>query len=93
MTKGEMDRVLAAAKGDISIVEAQLGIPPGSWVGKEMVRIDIPEPAKLGIRLPSGNEAGANIEWLPGGKLPTGLLEAVVDSIPKGKYKEVSLWH
>jgi filamentous hemagglutinin len=93
MPKAEMDRMLAGAKGDISIVEAQLGVPAGSWVGKEMVRIDIPEPTKLGVRLPSGNEAGANKEWLPGGRLPTGLPEAVIDSIPKGKYKEVPLWH
>lgn len=92
MTKGGMDYVLASAKGDISVVEAQLGIPAGSWAGKEMVRIDIPTPGKLNLRLPSGNEAGANIQWIPGGKLPTGHLEAVVDSIPKGRYNEGPLW-
>jgi hypothetical protein len=30
---------------------------------------------KLILRLPSGNEAGANIQWIPGGKLPTGHLD------------------
>ena len=28
--------------------------------------------------MPSGNEFGENTQWLPGGKLPTGQLEAVV---------------
>lgn len=28
--------------------------------------------------MPSGNEAGANVNWIPGGKLPTGLNEAVI---------------
>lgn len=30
--------------------------------------------------MPSGNEAGANEFWIPGGKLPTGNLEAVIDA-------------
>jgi hypothetical protein len=29
--------------------------------------------------MPSGNEAGANEYWLPGGRLPEGMPEAVVD--------------
>ena len=35
----------------------------------------------------SGNEVGANVLWLPGGLLPTGYKEAVIDRISKGKYK------
>jgi hypothetical protein len=30
--------------------------------------------------MPSGNEFGTNAQWLPGGKLPTGQLEAVVNT-------------
>ena len=30
------------------------------------------------VYMPSGNEFGENTQWLPGGKLPTGQLEAVV---------------
>jgi hypothetical protein len=92
MTKLEMDQMLARAGGNISIIEKELGIPPGAWRGKELVRIDVPDPKSLGLRMPSGNEAGANSLWIPGGKLPTGQMEAVVDRIPKGKYIERELW-
>jgi hypothetical protein len=51
-----------------------------------MIRIDIPYPFELNIRIPSGNEMGANALWFPGGYLPTGYLEAVIDRIPKGFY-------
>ncbi|WP_240056243.1 hypothetical protein [Pseudomonas silesiensis] len=44
------------------------------------VRIDIPTPDKLGLRIPSGNETGAKQFWLPGGKLPDGNFEAVIDA-------------
>ncbi|WP_431802057.1 hypothetical protein [Microbacterium sp. bgisy203] len=32
-----------------------------------------------GLRIPTGNEAGANDHWIPGGYLPTGIREAVID--------------
>ena len=38
--------------------------------------------------MPSGNEMGANSEWILGGKLPTGRSEAVIDRIPEGQYSE-----
>lgn len=31
------------------------------------------------LRIPSGNEAGVNDNWIPGGYLPTGIPEAVID--------------
>jgi hypothetical protein len=93
MTKKEMDHMLGRAKGDISIIEAELGIPAGAWKGKELVRIDVPAPRNLGVRVPSGNESGANDLWLPGGRLPTGQLEATVDSIPRGQYTESEIWN
>lgn len=34
------------------------------------------------LRMPSGNESGVNELWLPGGKLPNGKLEAVIDPTP-----------
>lgn len=84
--------MLARAAGNIGAIEKELGIPSGAWEGKELVRIDVPNPSGVGLRFPSGNEAGANGLWIPGGKLPTGQFEAVVNSIPKGKYIERKLW-
>nr|WP_295922641.1 hypothetical protein [uncultured Dyadobacter sp.] len=91
MTKAEMDAMLVKTNKDISKIEQELGIPADSWKGKEMVRISIPNPKELNVRVPSGNEMGANSLWLPGGQLPTGYSEAVVNKIPKGKYTETPL--
>lgn len=91
MTKAEMDAMLTKTGKDIGKIETELGIPAGSWKGQEMVRISIPEPKTLNVRVPSGNEMGANSLWLPGGHLPTGYSEAVINKIPKGKYTETPL--
>lgn len=32
--------------------------------------------------MPSGNEAGANSHWIPGGKTDGGIMEAITDLIP-----------
>jgi len=91
MSKTEMDDLLKKAKGNLSYVEDELGIPPGGWKGKELIRIDILNVKKQNIRMPTGNEAGANDLWLPGGKLPKGYSESVMDAIKKGDYKEISI--
>jgi hypothetical protein len=91
MPKSEMDALLAKTNKDISKIEKELGIPAGSWTGKEMVKIEIQDPKALRLRMPSGNEMGANSLWLPGGQLPTGYPEAVINKIPKGKYTETPL--
>lgn len=44
-----------------------------------MIRVDIPHPEDYHLRMPSGNEAGANDYWIPGGLLPEGMPEAVID--------------
>ena len=85
----KMDNILKKAAGDISIVERELGISPGGWKGQEVVRIDIPNPRGTDIRIPNGNESGANDLWIPGGKTSGGRLEAVVNPIKKGNYKEI----
>jgi len=56
-----------------------------------MVVVEIPNPVAHNIRMPTGNEDGANALWLAGGKLPTGHDEAVVDAIPGGSFKEMSI--
>jgi hypothetical protein len=88
MRPEELDKILDQANGDVSKIEKALGIPEGAWAGEELVRVDIEAPRELDLRMPSGNEEGANAHWLPGGRLPTGLDEAVVNQIPRGKYSE-----
>ena len=51
-----------------------------------MVRFDVTNFEKLKelhIRVPSGNEGGANELWLPGGYTSGGVPEAVIDQIKK----------
>lgn len=88
MSKKEMDNLLLKANGQLFILETELGIPSGLWKNTDLIRIDIRRPKRLHLRIPSGNEVGANELWIPGGKLPNGYLESVVDPIPQGKYVE-----
>lgn len=93
MPKEEADRLIASAGGDKRKLEDALGLPKGTLDDNELVRVDIPEPRKLNVRMPSGNEAGANDLWLPGGKLPGGNHEAVIDvgAAPPGSFVETPL--
>lgn len=90
MPKGEMDNLLSRTGGRTDLIENELGIPPGSWnkPGETLSRIDIHDPRGLDLRMPSGNESGANPLWMPGGKLPGGGSEAVVNQIKLGQYTE-----
>ncbi len=92
MTKVEMDSLLSTTGGDVAKIENALGIEPGDWQGLDLVRIDIPEPDKFQLRMPTGNEPQANKLWLPGGKTPKNYREAVINQIPRGQYSEKDLF-
>jgi hypothetical protein len=95
LPKREADQILAAAKGDPRKLEELLGLPKGQLDSAELVRIDFtPKAAKdLNLRMPSGREAGANEQWLPGGLLPSGANEAVLDGTKaaSGQFKVTSV--
>lgn len=88
MTRQQADLLLQSTGGDVRAMEDALGLPSGSLDSDQLVRVDIPAPRDLGLRIPSGNEAGANDFWIPGGKLPNGNLEAVIDlgGVPVSRY-------
>jgi len=89
MPKSEMDALMTRTGGDIGKIERELGIDPGEWQQYgQLSRVDVPDPRSLNLRIPNGNESGANPNWLPGGKLPGGGSEAVVDKIPGGSFVE-----
>lgn len=89
MSKKEMDDLLNRANGKISFIKTELGIPENSWNNTDLVRVDVKRPKKLNLRIPSGNETGANEKWLPGGKLPKGYLESVIDPVAEGRYTAI----
>jgi hypothetical protein len=84
----ELDALTTATGGNLRLLEQSLGLPGGYFDAYEIVRVDIPDPESHGLRMPSGNEAGANDQWLPGGFLPRGMPEAVIDGgeVPSDGY-------
>ena len=83
MPSSVADNLIAEARGDVVKLEQLLGLGRGS-LGTKPVRIDIPNP--IGLRMPSGNELGANSQWIPGGYTSGGLIEAIIDSPKMGQY-------
>jgi hypothetical protein len=81
----EIDRVLATAQGDLSIVERLLGIPSGEWMekGPQLYRVDVINPETHGLRIPNGSEKSANAFWAPGAITSGGTMEAVLDEVPR----------
>ena len=57
-----------------------MGIPKEQLSGDSLVIIEFKPTELYSPRIPSGREWGANEQWLPGGKLPQGDLEAVVST-------------
>jgi hypothetical protein len=88
LPKFDADELLEVNISDPRALEAALGLPDHFLDDANIVRIDVSEPENYGLRMPSGNEAGANSQWLPGGFLPDGLPEAVIDGrdIPPDDY-------
>ena len=93
MTNKQADQLIKSTGGDARAMEQALGLPDGFLNDNQLVRIDIPKPRELNLRIPNGNEAGANDLWIPGGKLPTGNLEAVIDigGVPASRYSATPL--
>ena len=71
--------MIAASGGDPRVLERALGLPDGFFDSKNLMRIDVANPREYELRIPSGNEAGANDQWIPGGELPDGSHEAIID--------------
>ena len=83
LPKNYCDDIASNAAGDIGYYEKALGFDTGHFSdGGGLVRIDIKNLDGLNLRIPSGNEAGANSHWVPGGKTDGGVPEAISDLIP-----------
>lgn len=89
--KSEFDSIQAAAGGDPRRLGDQLGLGDDFFVDADgnpvPVQIASFSPGDLAdgdVRIPSGNEGGANDYWIPGGYLQNGIPEAVIDLPPSG---------
>jgi hypothetical protein len=83
MPKAQADALIQQSGGDVSKLEDFLGLNRGD-LGNNPIRIDCQSPT--GLRMPDGNEFGANEFWIPGGKTSGGINEATVDQILPGMY-------
>lgn len=88
MPRNQVDDLIEKTGGDPRAMERELGLPDGFFDSNKVVRVDIDHPGDFGLRMPSGNEAGANDQWIPGGLLPNGVSEAVIDgrAVPDGGF-------
>jgi filamentous hemagglutinin len=60
-------------------MEQKLGLDAGSLTSGKTVALDIKPQDIKNLRMPSGNELGANSQWIPGGYTSGGVPEAVMD--------------
>ena len=81
MPKSLCDDILKKANGDILYIEKALGCEPGHFSEGAWL-IDVDNIFGLNLRLPNGNEHGANSYWIPGGYTSGGVPEAISDTIP-----------
>lgn len=79
MPTDEVDGLMKSTGGDPRAMEKALGLPEGYFAEYDVIRVDVADPQGFDLRMPSGNEAGANEQWIPGGFLPQGISEAVID--------------
>ena len=84
LPKSKADELISESGGDIGKLEELLGLPRGH-LGESPIRIDVSKPG--GLRVPSGNEIGANNQqWIPGGYTSGGVPEAVINRIRPDTY-------
>jgi len=89
LPKSKADDLINQSNGSVNKLEEYLGLNAGD-LGSSPVRVDVGSPT--GTRMPSGNELGANDNWIPGGKTLGGVDEAVVDQIQSGTYNVSSVF-
>ncbi|MFZ4840879.1 hypothetical protein [Mycetocola saprophilus] len=78
MASNQFDTLMSKTGGDLRAMETELGLPE-YFLDEDLLKVEIPNPERYDLRLPSGNESGANDQWIPGGKLPGGISEGVIN--------------
>lgn len=78
MPKKELDKLLKESGGNLSYIEKKLSLGDG-YLSKSDIKIFHISPNDLNVKIPSGNEGGANSQWLLGGKTANGITEGIAD--------------
>ncbi len=83
LPRAAADRLLQEALGTAQVFEKRLGIKPGQWTGREIIRVDLPFDFSMRPRLPSGMERTANEYFRYGGFTLGGMPELVINQLPR----------
>ncbi|WP_434778577.1 hypothetical protein [Neisseria sp. Ec49-e6-T10] len=75
--KSDAEAVLRLNRSEM---ESYLGVPKEHLDRNNVLHIDIEYKDSLSLRVPTGNEIGANSQWIPDGKLPEDGRAAVIDA-------------
>lgn len=79
LTNADAKAMLDESGGDPIKLAQKLGIPEDQLANDSLVIVHFHPTSSYASHMPSGNEwGGANDQWLPGGRLPKGDLEAIV---------------
>lgn len=89
MPKSVADRLISESARDVSRLEDLLGLERGT-LGTNPVRVDVASPT--GLRMPSGNELGANSYWVSGGRTYGGIPEATINPVAIERYQVTPLF-
>jgi hypothetical protein len=91
LAKGDFDRIIAESGGNLRQIEQMLGLELNYLDGNDVMIVHIENPSAHNLRMPTGNEGGANQYWLPGGKTSGGINEAVMDFSNSPTFTEIIL--
>ncbi|WP_300679200.1 hypothetical protein [Nocardioides sp.] len=91
MPKGELESLMNSAGDDLGKVENALGLNPGTLKDSDTVLVYIAPEDLDGLRVPDGNELGANEHWIPRGKTSGGMPEATINAPGSLPYSLISI--
>lgn len=91
LPRSDFDRIIAESGGDFRSVERRLGFDRGYLGDRDTMVVFIKRQDIKNIRIPSGNEGGANGQWIPGGYTNGRVPEAVMDFSHKPPITELKL--
>ena len=75
----QLNALMDQVNSPTELAEA-LGLPKNFFEGADVQLRDFAPEDLAGLRMPSGNEGGTDVDhWIPGGYLPSGIPEAVID--------------
>jgi hypothetical protein len=81
MSDDEAFDLLNGCNYDLSAVCKRLMVPVNAWTGQKVFAVQIPSVHIRNLRISSGNEAGADANWIPNGVHPSGFKQAVIDPV------------